>query len=199
MLDAGTPLAFDAPMLQPSAPWFARVARALFALTLFGAGCDIQPLTGGNGTTTGTQGTTQFCTAACTAQQKCDSSIVLSSCESGCASTYGPRLAHLRSDWTTKATSCVTSATCAAWNSGTAMTSCQDQASAAISPGSAAQSFCTQAVAKDTACGQAGSETQASCEEIVKSFDDATLNSAAGCLSQDCSTYTTCVRTATGS
>jgi hypothetical protein len=186
-------------MAQRSAASLVHAVRALFALALLGAGCDIQPLTSTSGSDSGTgQSIPQFCLTACTAQAKCDASIVLSTCQSGCASSYGPALAHRRSDWTTAVANCLKSATCASWQSGLAMTTCQDQAAAALTPSSTAQSFCSQAVAKDTACGVAGNETPASCAEIVKSIDDGSLSTAASCLAQDCGQYATCVRSATG-
>lgn len=176
-----------------------RASRTVVALALVGAGCDIQPLTSNPASDSGTAQTTgQFCLIACTAQSKCDASIVLATCQTGCASSYGPSLAHRRTDWIDAVAACLKTATCVSWQSGLAMTTCQDQAATGISPSSTAKSFCSQAVAKDTACGTAGSETPASCAEIVKSIDDASLNVAAGCLSQACGQYPTCVRAATG-
>jgi hypothetical protein len=200
-LDAGTLLAFDAPMSSMPTATIVRASRTLFALAfaIRGAGCNIQPLTTTSGSDSGAaQTTAQFCLNSCTAQSKCDSSVVMSSCQSGCASTYGPSLAHRRADWVAALSTCLKAATCGSWQSGLALTSCQDQAAAAITPSSTAQSYCTQAVAKDTACGNAGTETPASCAEIVKSIDDGSLNTAMGCFGQDCGQYSTCVHAATG-
>lgn len=187
-------------MAPTSAASLSRASRAFLALAILGAGCEIQPLTSTSGSDSGTaQTTAQFCLTACSSQSKCDASVVLSTCQSGCAATYGPSLAHRRSDWIDAVSKCLTGATCVSWQSGLAMTTCQDQAAAAITPSSTALSFCNQAVAKDTACGVAGTETPASCAEIVKSIDDASLGAASGCFAQGCGQYATCVRAATGS
>ena len=182
-------------MFQRLAP--ALVAAMIAALAL-AAACDIQPLTsqGVDASDAGQSG--QFCPSACADQQKCDASVVLATCENSCATQFGTRLSHVRADWLSSVTSCLASATCASWAYGTALSGCEDQASNAITASSTAQSYCTQAVAKDTACGVAGNETQASCVEGIKASDDPSLTVATSCLSQGCSAYPACVRTALG-
>jgi hypothetical protein len=172
---------------------------ALFSLLapLTMAACEIQPTTLGGGSTN-TGSTSQFCAAACTADAKCDGSVLLASCENACASRYGTRLAHARTEWVSAASSCFASASCSSWLTGAALTSCQDQATASVTATATAKTYCQKAVAKDTACGVGGGESEGACQDLVKTIDDTSLNAAIGCLSGDCASYATCVRNATG-
>ena len=176
-----------------------RAPLVAFVASVVGAACGLE--VGPVNTTTGSSNTTtvaQFCASVCTARTRCDASVTLSGCESDCATQRGAALPHLRSDWTANFLTCASAAACSAWSSGSATGDCTAQADRSISASTTAQNYCAQALAKDNECGAAGSETQASCEEIVKSVDDASLGAAAACLSRDCSGYVACVKSATG-
>lgn len=184
------------PLLRRPTPR-ALLAPAL-ALALLG-GCEIQPMTAGSGGGGGTtSGASQFCAAGCEAQRACDPSVVVASCTSGCANAYGAQLAHTRSDWIGAASACMRAASCGAWLAGTVVTSCSSQATAGITASGAARTYCQRAVAKDAACAVGTGGTEASCLEVAKTYDDASLVAASNCFAGDCSAYAACVRSATG-
>lgn len=173
------------------------LARATFAVALTGVvACGLQVGLAPTTTPTQTTSVADFCTTYCAAQVRCDSTVTTSACQSDCVPRETTPLAHLRTDWAASFLTCIQGAACSAWIYGTATTTCASTADAAMTPSPTAQSYCTQAAAKDSACGAAG--TVASCEEVVKSTNDASLQAATACLSRDCTTYLSCVMAATG-
>ena len=165
------------------------------------AACSVQPLlsdstsTSGGSTSGSTTGST-FCADACTANQRCDASVVLMYCASSCASSLGAELQHLRPDFVAAWTTCLNGATCTSWQVGTALQSCHDQAAATITPSAAAETYCTEAATKDTTC--AGGGSQAICLDTARTYDDASLTAGTSCLAEDCTQYVACTKAAFG-
>ena len=171
---------------------------ALLALL---AACTVQPLTSDStgtsgGSTSGSTTGSTFCADACTANQRCDATVVLMYCASSCASALGAQLQHLRGDFVSAWTACLNTAPCTSWQLGTALQTCHDQAAMTITPSAAAQTYCTEAATKDAAC--AGGGSQAVCLDTARTFDDASLATATGCLSEDCTHYVACTQAAFG-
>jgi hypothetical protein len=175
------------------------VAATLVALAPFVA-CYVQPV-GSSSSSSGSDAggsspATTFCARACAANQRCDSSVALLSCEGTCANTYGSQLPHLRADFVSAWSTCIDGASCTSWQLGTVFSACHDQVAATISPSPAAQTYCSEAAAKDTACVGVGSE--AACLDSAKTFDDPSLAAGTNCLSEDCTQYVACTKAAFG-
>jgi hypothetical protein len=150
---------------------------------------------GGTGSASLATSPADFCHAACTRVNACDSTSDVDTCAGKCSNDLASVFPKLRDDFVSNVEHCWQQKDCRnVLDSSSAFSSCVDEAEESIAPTQAGTSFCDGLDKSWKKCSL--SLDRSKCLGLVKEYNDTALGAATNCLDKSCSDVDDCVSAA---